>query len=131
MRHGQRSGLILGGRSAFPTELAHSNNAQPVHLWGPAIESKLLQICCHAESCELALLRSTPLYRPSRENNVREHGSIRCRGHVRTETDAHIKRFVEVECDWRAELVHGFALKADKDCNGIPMLFDSDAPGFD
>ena len=45
--------------------------------------------------------------------------------------DAHIKRFVEVERDWRLELLHGFAFKTDKDGNGIPMLFDSDTPSFD
>ncbi|QNI31972.1 hypothetical protein H7849_23645 [Alloacidobacterium dinghuense] len=50
---------------------------------------------------------------------------------MRTETDAHIKRFVEVERDWPAKLVHGFALKTDKDRDGIPMLFDSDTPSFD
>ena len=41
------------------------------------------------------------------------------------------KRFVEVERDWRLELLHGFAFKTDKDGNGIPMLFDSDTPSFD
>jgi hypothetical protein len=50
---------------------------------------------------------------------------------VRTETDAHIERFVEVERDWRAKLVHGFPLKTDKDRNGIAMLFDSDTLRFD
>jgi hypothetical protein len=50
---------------------------------------------------------------------------------VRTETDAHIERFVEVERDWRAKLVHRFPLKTGKDRNGIAMLFDSDTLRFD
>src|ERR1022692_349104 len=65
------------------------------------------------------------------ENDVREHSSVRCRGQVRTETDAHIERFVEVERDWRAKPGHGVPLKTDKNRNGIALLFDSDTLRFD
>src|ERR1035438_7689368 len=48
------------------------------------------------------------------ENDVKEHSSVRCRGQVRTETDAHIERFVEVERDWRAKLGYGVRPESHK-----------------
>ena len=48
-----------------------------------------------------------------------------------TETNAHIERLVEVQRDGWAKLVHGFALQADEDGDGIAMFLDSDAFRFD
>jgi hypothetical protein len=50
---------------------------------------------------------------------------------MRAEAHAHIKWLVKVQIDGWAKLVHGFALQADEDRDGIAMLFDSDALRFD
>ncbi|MHB1743303.1 MAG: hypothetical protein ACYCPO_16985 [Acidobacteriaceae bacterium] len=46
---------------------------------------------------------------------------------MRAEPDADIKRAVEVEMDRRAKLVHGLALQADEERDGVALLFNSDA----
>src|SRR5450631_739197 len=50
---------------------------------------------------------------------------------MRAEADADVERSVEMQCDRRPELVHGFTLQADEDGEGVAALFDSDALGMD
>src|ERR1017187_7592159 len=65
------------------------------------------------------------------EKDIRKHGAIGLIGQVRAEADPHIERCVEVQGNRRSELLHRFALEADKDGDGIAALFDSDALGAD
>src|ERR1700691_240417 len=50
---------------------------------------------------------------------------------MRAEAHAHVKRLVKVQIDGWAKLVHGFALQADEDGDGVATLFDSDALRLD
>jgi len=64
------------------------------------------------------------------ENDVRKHSRVRFIRQVRAETDANIKRPVEVQVNGRAELVHRFAGHADVESKLIAALFNADALGI-
>src|SRR4051795_7186340 len=60
------------------------------------------------------------------EHDVGKHCRIGLVWKMRTEADANVKRRLDVQIDRCAELVHRLALKADKQREGVAVLFDAD-----
>ena len=65
------------------------------------------------------------------EQNVGDDGRVGGGGLMGAEADADVEGLVEVQGDGRAKLMHGLALEADEDGEGVAVLFDSDAFGVD
>src|SRR5277367_5905344 len=65
------------------------------------------------------------------QDDVGEDGGVGFVREVRAEADACVKGSVQMEGDGWAELVHGFAFKADEDGEVVTMFFEADAFGDD
>src|ERR1017187_1098177 len=94
--------------------------------WGSTSDGRMASSCSSLAPNQP--VRALP-HLPGRilQHKVGQHTRIQRGRQVGAEANTNIERPVEVDLDWRTELMHRFAFEADEDGDRIAVLFDADA----